>query len=99
MSAGDFGRHVLVTHPYVPTTSSPTRVSPMSNMPPSLLSKTVLRIDEGESLSERLKEPRSRRATHVAVFSKGRCIGVTSCREADWSSSEPAVGDLVDAQR
>ncbi len=71
----------------------------MSNMSPSLLSKTVLRIDEGESLAERLKETRSRRATHIAVFAKGHCLGVASSRVVDWSSGEPAIEKLLNAQR
>jgi PAS domain S-box-containing protein len=71
----------------------------MSNRAQDVLSKTVLRVDAAEPFSEKLAEIRRRRASHVAIFAHGRCLGVSSFSNAVFSSNDATFGELIGGQR
>jgi len=58
-------------------------------------SKKVLRVDAAAPLSAALGEFRRRRASHVAVFAQGQCLGASSFSDADLSSGDATFDDLV----
>ncbi len=71
----------------------------MSNQAHHVLSKTVLRVDASEPFTDKLDEILRRRVSHVAIFAKGRCLGVSSFSDAILSSDDTTFGDLVEGQR
>ena len=59
------------------------------------LSDNVLRIDAATPLSETLKRIRDKRASHVAVFSGRKCLGVSSFNDARLHAGITTTVDLI----
>jgi len=70
----------------------------MPNRASDVLSKTVLRVDAAAPLSDKRVEIRRRRASHVAIFAQGQCLGVSNISDADLSSNDATFGDFVAGQ-
>ena len=62
------------------------------------LSEKVIRVDTAEPLSESLGKIRQQRASHVAVFAKGECLGVSGFNEADLVTGDSTFEDLAQRQ-
>jgi signal-transduction protein with cAMP-binding, CBS, and nucleotidyltransferase domain len=60
-----------------------------------VLSERVLRVDSAAPLSETLIEIRRKRASHVAVFSQGECLGVSTLGDTDPSTEASTSEELV----
>ncbi len=65
----------------------------------SVQSRTILRVDAGESLFDTLATGRRQRASHVAVFEKERCLGVSSIHYSSLLTRSSTFGELVEEQR
>jgi PAS domain S-box-containing protein len=71
----------------------------MPNSVRSIQSRTILRVNACASLSDTLATGRRQRASHVAVFEKDRCLGVSSLHNSSLLTRSSTFGDLVEEQR
>lgn len=68
----------------------------MSSQTQRLLSKTILRVDAASPLSENLPTIRKHRASHVAVFARERCLGVSSMNATKPPADSSTFADVVE---
>lgn len=71
----------------------------MPNSAHNVQSRTILRVDAGTSLADTLATGRRQRASHVAVFEKERCLGVSSLHNSSLLTRSSTFGELVEEQR
>ncbi|MBC8351953.1 MAG: PAS domain S-box protein [Planctomycetes bacterium] len=68
----------------------------MSTLAQDVLSERVVTVDAAAPLREASVDIHERRASHVAIFTQGRCQGVSSLNGVDLSSDNRTFGDLIE---